>query len=90
MAFRDTIKNLRHIFDWTVVEVSNPQPYSRFYKDMGDFFLGYKVTVKYKYHGDYEYIFPVDDKIGLVSKERALKRAINFYKQKSLRIRGTR
>lgn len=82
MAFIDTLKNLNHLFDWTVLDVSEPVAYHKRYNDVGDVLLGYQVTVKYKHHGVYEYIFPVDDKIGLLTPEKAFGRAQRFCLQK--------
>ena len=56
MAFKDTLKNLNHLFDWTALEVTEPMAYQKEYNDIGNFLLGYQVTVKYRYHGVYEYI----------------------------------
>jgi hypothetical protein len=82
MSFLDTVKNLKHLFDWTVLDVSEPVEYRKQYVDKGDLLLGYQVMVKYKHHGVYEYIFPIDNKIGLVTPEKALKRALKFSQQK--------
>lgn len=87
MAFKDTLKNLNHLFDWTALEVTEPMAYHKEYNDIGNFLLGYQVTVKYKYHGVYEYIFPVDDKIGLMTPERAFNRALKFSQRLKQRIR---
>lgn len=87
MALVDTLKNLRHLFDWTVLDVSEPAAYQKTYTDVGNLLLGYQVTVTYKYHGVYEYIFPVDNKVGLITPERAFKRAQNFCNQKRASVK---
>lgn len=87
MAVKDTLKNLNHLFDWTALEVTEPMPYRKEYNDVGNLLLGYQVTVKYKHHGVYEYIFPVDNKIGLMTPERAFNRALKFSQRLKQRIR---
>ena len=69
-------------FDWTPVAVKAPRPRYEVYKDAGRVLLGYEVEVDYLYHGNQCVLFPTDmEKLGLVTPQRALANAINFYKE---------
>ncbi|HIS71078.1 MAG TPA: hypothetical protein IAD02_03795 [Candidatus Enterousia intestinigallinarum] len=74
-------EKIRQHFDWTPVAVRGPRPRYETYNDVGRVLLGYEVEVKYLYHGVKKRMFVTDEeKLGLVSRKRALANAISFYK----------
>ena len=79
----------RYLFDWTPVAVSAPTPKYYEYHDMGQLFLGYAVSVQYRHHRPREYLFPCDEeKLGLVSRKYAMRRARRFYQQMKTEAKG--
>ncbi len=82
-------KRFRLMFDWTVVSVAKPRPQYMEFKDAEKILLGYSVIVVYKHHGRKEYFFACDEeKLGLVSRECAYRRAEKFYCQKKQEKKG--
>lgn len=81
------VKKIRYLFDWTPLYVKIPKPRYEVYSDAGKVLLGYEVEVKYLHHGVKKLLFPTEEnKLGLVSRKRALEKAINFYKTTRTKI----
>lgn len=75
------------IFNWTPVAVERPVPFYQDYEDAGHMLIRYDVKVTYLYHGDYIFSFGVEEnKLGLVPRRKALKKAVDFYRKVSLKI----
>lgn len=82
-----SIQKVVHLFDWTPVDVKAPRPRYEFYNDAGRVLLGYEVEVTYLYHGTDVKLFATDDnRLGLVSPKRALRRAVAFHKETKEKI----
>lgn len=80
--FNVLCEKVRRAFDWTPLSVSLPRAEYRDYRDAGRVLLGFTVVVEYKYHGKQSRLFACDeDKLGLVSRERAYANAVNFYER---------
>lgn len=90
MDCKKKFNEFKRLFDWTVVDASEPIAYYVDYKDKGHMLLGYQVQVTYKHHGVREYLFVVDHKFGLVSENMAKKRAERFAKQKQEKMKKQR
>ncbi len=72
----------RKIFNWTPVAVELPVPFYQDYEDAGHMLIRYDVKVTYLYHGDCTFSFGVDEnKLGLMPRQIAYRRAINFYRK---------
>ena len=82
------VNNIKKMFDWTPVAVSEPVTIYRDYRDKGRVLMGYEITVTYKYHGERKYLFFDDeDKLCMVSRAQAYKNAVEFYKEKQQQIK---
>lgn len=81
------IKKIVYLFDWTPVSVKAPRPRYEVYADVGRVLLGYEVEVTYLHHGTEVKLFATDDnRLGLVSPKRALRRAVAFHKETKAKI----
>ncbi len=81
------ICQIKHAFDWTPVAVKAPCRRCEVYKDVGRVLLGYEVEVTYLYHGTKKRLFTTDeDKACIVSRKRALRNAMEFYKTTKERV----
>lgn len=88
MDLRSIVSDIKNWFDWTPVAVSGPVEVYRDYRDKGRVLLGYEVTVTYKYHGEYKYLFADDeDKLCMVSRAHAYNNAVRFCREKKDRIK---
>ncbi|MBQ8294205.1 MAG: hypothetical protein IJX89_02360 [Alphaproteobacteria bacterium] len=87
MNINQAVEKFKLLFDWTPVSVSYPSPKYMDYSDKGHVLLGYQVRVRYRHHGMREYLFTYDEeKLGMVSQERALNNAIKFYEKTMQKI----
>lgn len=76
------LEKIVNLFDWTPVAVKAPRPRYEFYKDVGRMLLGYEVEVTYLHHGTEIKLFATDEnRLGLVSRKRALMHALSFYSE---------
>ena len=81
-------QQIKNWFDWTPVSVEGPVAEYQDFQDHNNMFLGYKVIVIYKYHGTKVYSFSDDEeKLGVSSKRRALRRASDFCESIRKKIR---
>ena len=88
-SFKALCTKIKQAFDWPPVSVAFPRPEYRTYRDKGHVLLGYTVRVRYKYHGTQSHLFGYDEeKLGLVSQEKALDNAIKFYERMQGKIKG--
>ena len=88
ITLKGMLNSVKNWFDWTPVSVSEPVQVFRDYRDKGHVLLGYEVVVNYKYHGERKYLFADDEeKMCLVTKEQARKKAFDFYTEKSQQIK---
>lgn len=72
----------KHLFDWTPVAVTEPQPEYYRYSDIGNQLIGFQVSVTYKYHGVRQYSFAIDsDKLAFVNEKWAKRRADKFVRK---------
>ena len=83
MKIIEKVKDLyKKTFDDEIIGIKPPREYWCDYRDVGHRLEGYKIAVTYKYKGLLDVFFIVDnDHFRLVSKEKALKNAMNFYEK---------
>lgn len=83
MKFVEKIKDLYNkTFNDEIIDIKPPREFWCDYRDIGRRLEGYKLKVQYKYKGWSDVFFSIDnDHLQLISKEKALKTAINFYEK---------
>ena len=88
MKIIEKVKDLyKKTFDNEIQKIEVPREYWCDYRDIGRRLEGYKVLVKYRYKGWVDLFFIIDnDHFNLVSKEKALKNAMNFYEKTLFQI----
>ena len=87
MNVKDYLIKINTWFNWTPVAVSKPVEVYQSYFDRGRVLLGYEVQIDYKYHKPRRVFFMHDEeKLCLVSREKALKNATRFYEQMNKKI----
>ena len=88
MNVKEKWQQFKHLFDWTPIEASGPYEVFQSYGKDNHVLVGYMVTVNYKHHGDKEYFFAHDEeKIGIMPRAKAYKRALGFYTKMQKQIK---
>lgn len=83
MKIIEKVKDLYNkTFNDEIQKIEPPHEYWCNYRDIGRRLEGYKIAIKYKYKGWSDMFFVIDnDHFKLVSKEKALKNATDFYEK---------
>ena len=91
MTIKEKINNfIKRTFHDEIIAVEPPREFWMEYKDIGPRLEGYITTVTYKYRGKQNLVSTIDnDHFQLISPEKALKNAMNFYEKVTKKIKNS-